>query len=206
MRHVIPFLIGAMVTLLTGCSSVSTKSQEMIGARAPESRLMFFDGSEVPLSSYRGKDVSLLFWATWCTFSRGVIERYEALAQEYSNRTDIEFIAVSVDKNQDFGILKDRIKEQRLKSMTHIFSGNDALDDAFVNLNGRTIPYVVFIDASGTVRLVDSDVTTLQEYLLLKFGRGVVGAGESVDLHERTAREESVSLAESGEDVSSEVL
>lgn len=149
---------------------MSSKAQEMIGTRAPESRLMFFDGSEVPLSAYRGKSVAILFWATWCTYSRGMIERYESLARQYSQRTDLEFIAVSVDKNEDFGVLKDRIKEQDLKTLTHIFSGNDALDDAFVNLNGRKIPYAVFIDSTGIIRLADHDLSPLEEYLMLRYG------------------------------------
>jgi thiol-disulfide isomerase/thioredoxin len=111
-----------------------------------------------------------VFWATWCTYSRSLIERYEALARRYSRRADIEFIAVSIDKNEDFEVLKERIKEQRLKSMTHIFSGNDSYDDAFVNLKGKNIPYVVFIDRNGVVRLADHDLAPLEEYLSMEFG------------------------------------
>lgn len=172
MRFLIVLILCATVTSLIGCSPLGSKAEEMVGTRAPESRLMFFDGSEVPLSSYQGKNIAVLFWATWCTFSRSVIERYESLARQYAQNTDLEFIAVSIDKNEDFGVLKDRIKEQNLKTMTHIFSGNDALDDAFVNLNGKHIPYVVFIDTTGTIRLVDTDILSLEEYLLLRFGRG----------------------------------
>lgn len=166
------FVFGVVILIasLTGCSSIGAKQEEMIGSRAPESRLMFFDGSEVPLSSYRGKNVAILFWATWCSYSRGFIERYETLARRYSQRSDLEFIAVSVDKNEDFGILKDRVKEQDLKTITHIFSGNDASDDAFMNLNGRHVPYIVFIDSTGIIRLVDTDLTPLEEYVLLRFG------------------------------------
>ena len=171
MRFLLACILALSITSSIGCSPLSSKSQEMVGTHAPESRLMFFDGSEIPLSAYQGKNVVVLFWATWCTFSRSVIERYEELARHYSQNGDVEFIAVSVDKNEDFGILKDRIKEQDLKTMTHIFSGNDALDDAFVNLNGKHIPYVVFIDTTGTIRLVDTDIVSLEEYLMLRFGR-----------------------------------
>lgn len=170
MRFLLACILAISATASIGCSPLSSKSQEMVGTHAPESRLMFFDGSEIPLSAYQGKNVVVLFWATWCTFSRSVIERYEELARHYSQNGDVEFIAVSVDKNEDFGILKDRIKEQDLKTMTHIFSGNDALDDAFVNLNGKHIPYVVFIDTTGTIRLVDTDIVSLEEYLMLRFG------------------------------------
>jgi hypothetical protein len=161
-------LVAVMGLALSGCMEL--KGKELVGAQAPESRLMFFDGSEVPLSSYQGKNVAILFWATWCSHSRTVVERYEAIARWYSQRSDIEFIAVSVDKNEDFGLLKDRIKEQGLHSMTHIFSGNDALDDAFVNLNGKHIPYLVFIDRRGIVQFVDTDIAPFEEFMTMRYG------------------------------------
>ena len=163
------FLVIVFVAM-SGCSAMDAKGKEMIGSEAPDARLMFFDGSEVPLSAYRGKNVCIVFWATWCTYSRSLIERYEALARRYSRRADMEFIAVSIDKNEDFDVLKDRIREQRLKSMTHVFSGNDSYDDAFVNLKGKNIPYVVFIDRNGVVRLADHDLAPLEEYLSMEFG------------------------------------
>lgn len=170
MRSFLSSFLAILVVVLSGCSAMDAKGKEMIGNEAPEARLMFFDGSEVPLSSYRGKNVCIVFWATWCTYSRSLIERYEALARRYSRRADMEFIAVSIDKNEDFEILKGRIQEQGLKSMTHIFSGNDSYDDAFVNLKGKNIPYVVFIDRNGVVRLADHDLAPLEEYLSMEFG------------------------------------
>jgi thiol-disulfide isomerase/thioredoxin len=170
MRSFLSSFLAILIVVLSGCSAMDTKGKEMIGNEAPEARLMFFDGSEVPLSSYRGKNVCIVFWATWCTYSRSLIERYETLARRYSRRADMEFIAVSIDKNEDFEVLKGRIQEQGLKSMTHIFSGNDSYDDAFVNLKGRNIPYVVFIDRNGVVRLADHDLTPLEEYLSMEFG------------------------------------
>ena len=149
---------------------MDSKGYELIGNEAPEARLMFFDGSEVPLSSYRGKNVCIVFWATWCTYSRSLIERYQDLARHYVRRSDMEFIAVSIDKNEDFEVLKRRIQEQGLKSMTHIFSGNDSYDDAFVNLKGKNIPYVVFIDRNGVIRLAEHNLTPLEEYLSMEFG------------------------------------
>ena len=170
MRSFLSSFLAILIVVLSGCSGMDAKGKEMIGNEAPEARLMFFDGSEVPLSSYRGKNVCIVFWATWCTYSRSLIERYETLARRYSRRADMEFIAVSIDKNEDFEVLKGRIQEQGLKSMTHIFSGNDSYDDAFVNLKGRNIPYVVFIDRNGVVRLADHDLTPLEEYLSMEFG------------------------------------
>lgn len=165
MRSIVARMIGLVLLCCVGCSSVGDQLQKIVGTKAPESRLMFLDGSEVPLSAYQGKSVAILFWATWCKFSRSTIERYEGLARTYSQVRDLEFIAVSIDKNEDFKTLKDRIKEQDLRTLTHIFSGNDSLDDAFVNLNGKKIPYVVLIDANGVVRLVDTELGNLENFL-----------------------------------------
>jgi thiol-disulfide isomerase/thioredoxin len=170
MRIFLSSFFAILVVLLSGCSAIDSKGKEMIGQEAPGARLMFFDGSEVPLSAYRGKNVSIIFWATWCSYSRSIIERYEALARRYSRRADMEFIAVSIDKNEDFEVLKGRIQEQGLNSMTHIFSGNDSYDDAFVSLKGKNIPYVVFIDRNGVVRLAEHDIAPLEEYLAVEFG------------------------------------
>jgi len=170
MRFFLSSFLALLVVATCGCSLMSDKGKEMIGSEAPEARLMFFNGSEVPLSSYRGKNVCIVFWATWCTYSRSLIERYEDLARHYGRRGDMEFIAVSIDKNEDFEILKGRIQEQNLKSMTHIFSGNDSYDDAFVNLKGKNIPYVVFIDRDGIVRVAEHDLTPLEEYLSMHYG------------------------------------
>lgn len=73
----------------------------------------------------------MLFWATWCPYSRGAIEDFEELAREYANRRDLSFYAVSVDNNQDIAELLGRISEQDLRVVQHVFSGNDIQDEVF---------------------------------------------------------------------------
>lgn len=170
MKRLMIVLSLFVTSLLCGCSAVQLKGKELIGQPAPEARLMLFDGSEIPLSAQLGRNTAIVFWSTWCPHSKSLIERYEALARHYGNRGDIDFFAVSVDKNDDFKILKERVKSQDLHSMTHFFSGNEAQDHAFVTLEGQRIPYVVFIDRLGVVRLVEGSIDPLEEYLQLQFG------------------------------------
>jgi hypothetical protein len=59
MRIILSSFLAVLVVALSGCSAMDDKSKELIGNEAPAARLMFFDGSEVPLSSYRGKNVCL---------------------------------------------------------------------------------------------------------------------------------------------------
>lgn len=170
MKRLLIVLSLLFTSVMCGCSAMQLKGKELIGQPAPEARLMLFDGSEIPLSSQLGRNTAIVFWATWCRHSKSLIASYEELAKRYSKRGDIDFFAVSVDKNDDFKILKERIKSQGLLSMNHFFSGNEAQDHAFISLEGQRIPYVVFIDSLGVVRLVEGDITPLQEYLELQFG------------------------------------
>jgi thiol-disulfide isomerase/thioredoxin len=122
-------------------------------------------GEPVALNAKAGTQLAILFWATWCSHSRSTIADFEDLAREYGYRGDIEFYAVSVDKNEDLELLQGRIKSQELTTVRHIFSGNDVQDEAFLALKGAHVPYVVFVDARKIVRFVDLGVSSLEEFL-----------------------------------------
>ena len=168
MRIVNIFLVFGLLCVV-GCSAVPQAAQELVGKQAPEARLMLFDGEHVALRAKTGTNVAILFWATWCAHSRGAIADFEALAQRFSRRRDLEFYAVSVDKNQDFEALKNRIESQKLHSLTHVFSGNDVQDEAFLGLKGTHIPYAVFIDSRGVVRFVGMGTSGLESFLESRF-------------------------------------
>jgi peroxiredoxin len=170
MKALRSLLIFLCVLSLGGCGVLGVKGKQLIGQPAPDARLMLLDGTEFPLSAQQGRYCVLVFWATWCKHSKTAIAEYEELARRYSQHQDIDFYAISVDKNENFGTLKDRIKAQDLRTMTHIFSGNDTQDDAFLNYQGDSIPYAVVIDKQGIVRFVDSSISSLDEYLKLEFG------------------------------------
>lgn len=161
--------IVSFALLCVGCSVTELRGKELLGQAAPEARLMMLDGSEIPLSATRGKPTAILFWTTWCSHSRTVIEQFNDMGHRYGRRASMEFLAVSVDKNEDFETLKNRIKEQKLEHVTHIFSGNDSQDEAYLSLKGQSIPYVVFLDEDGVVRFVDSSLEPLEEYLRSRY-------------------------------------
>jgi thiol-disulfide isomerase/thioredoxin len=161
--------LALIVCCAVGCSTVPQAAQELVGKQTPEARLMLLDGEHVALRSKAGTNVAILFWATWCAHSRGAIADFEGLAERYAHRGDLEFYAVSVDKNDDFESLKNRIETQKLHALTHVFSGNDVQDEAFLGLRGTHIPYAVFIDSRGVVRFVGMGTGGLENFLDSKF-------------------------------------
>lgn len=163
--RLLTFCILIFTQVLTGCATLSDRAKSLVGAPAPESRLMLLSGEHIALRSLAGKNVALLFWATWCPHSRVGIAEFEELARKYKDRSDTEFYAVSVDANDAYEELQNRIRIQDLRSMTHVFSGNDTQDEAFLAFHGERLPYAVFIDANGVVKLADLGVSGLAAYL-----------------------------------------
>ena len=155
-----------------GCSSVSPASVALLGRPVPDGRLMLLSGEDVALKDSRGRNRAILFWATWCTHSSSVISQFEDLARTYAHRNDTDFFAVSLDRNQDLDLVKGRIATQDLTTVTHVFSGNDVQDEAFLALKGDHVPYSVFVDGGSTVRFVGLGVGGLEEFLEARFAEG----------------------------------
>jgi thiol-disulfide isomerase/thioredoxin len=163
-----------LLFLLVGvaaCSTIPEKSAGLLGRPAPDARLMMLDGSETTLSAEKGRYVAVLFWATWCKHSKGAIADFEDLARGYRRRADVSFFAVSVDQNADFDVLKGRILSQELKSIIHVFSGNDIQDEAYQKFFGELVPMVVLIDPRGVVRYVGTSVSDIEDLLNERFAR-----------------------------------
>lgn len=172
MNRVQSFLRCTLVCLLlevAACSSVPEKAASLIGRPAPDARLMMLDGSETTLSAERGRYVAVLFWATWCRYSKSAIADFEDLARAYRRRTNVRFFAVSVDRNEDFETLKSRISSQQLESIVHIFSGNDIFDEAYQKFFGELVPMAVLIDPRGVVTYIGTDVSGIEDLLAERF-------------------------------------
>jgi len=159
----------ALVHSFSGCSSLSSHTLALVGKPVPDGRLMLLDGGDLALNDSRGRNRAILFWATWCAHSKSVISEFEDLARAYGDRDDTEFFAVSLDRNEDLDLVRSRIAAQDLTSVTHVFSGNDVQDEAFIALRGDHVPYSVFVDGGGTVRYMGLGVGGLEDFLEAKF-------------------------------------
>ena len=154
----------------SGCSSLSDGPRDLVGKPAPDPRLLMIDGPEITISSERGRFLGVLFWATWCNYSKDAIADFEELARKYARRSDVTFVAVSIDRYEDFGVLKDRISSQELHSLKHAFSGGDVQDEAYQMMRGELIPYAVLIDPRGVVRYVGTSISDIEGILDERFG------------------------------------
>jgi thiol-disulfide isomerase/thioredoxin len=110
----------------------------------------------------RGKPRVLIFWTTWCQFSRPVVRALDELAREVERKhpAAVAFIAINVEENGAFERLRSRIEVDKLTSLNHAFSGNGVLDEAYLALNVATFPQIVVLDGQGTVVAEGNSVGT----------------------------------------------
>lgn len=135
---------------LTGCgaSSVSVGKQ-FINGPAPYTKVTTLDGDLISLDEFKGKEVVLAFWATWCHRSTPVMEKLNEYAKRLKGRNDVVFLAVSVDKAEKLSKVNERA--EYLTGFRHAFSGNEAYDEAWQAFRGTDLPYVIVIDKTGRV-------------------------------------------------------
>jgi thiol-disulfide isomerase/thioredoxin len=153
-----------LLVSLSACSSVSPDALLLVGQPVPDGRLMLMRGDDIALKNTQGRHRAILFWATWCAHSRSVISQFEDLARTYASRGDTDFFAVNLDRNEDIAGVKERIEAQDLTTVTHVFSGNDVQDEAFLALKGDHVPYSVFVDRDAIVRYVGLGVGGLEDF------------------------------------------
>jgi peroxiredoxin len=132
---------------------ITNRRDLKIGSIAPDFTLQTADGKSVKLSSYRGKNVVLIFWASWCAPCRSYNRDYNRLFDTYSSK-EIIFLGIALDKKTD---MVKAVREDKLKWTNVFISG--LYDSPILYQYGiQGVPHNVVIDKEG--RIVESDLFT----------------------------------------------
>jgi thiol-disulfide isomerase/thioredoxin len=134
----------------SACSFDSGEPSGLLNKQAPPTRLTMLDGTYVSFDQYQGKYIVLVFWAQWCPHSRPVVQKLSRIA-EHMKRSDVVFVAVSVDEFNDYDKLKERITSLKVDNLNHAFSGNDFYDEAYLAFHGDALPHLFVINPGGTI-------------------------------------------------------
>lgn len=85
----------------TANSSLEGKlNPSVIKVKAQDFKLKDLSGNEVSLSSFKGKNVLLNFWATWCPPCKSEMPDMEKLYQETKD-SDLVILAVNIGEDRD---------------------------------------------------------------------------------------------------------
>ena len=102
-------------------------------------------GNTLNLSDYRGKNLVLVFWTTWCPACNLEIPHLNELRKTYSE----DKLAILAISNEESNHLKHFAESKGIK-YTVASLGDSNLPEPFVNVT--SIPTSFFIDPEGKIK------------------------------------------------------
>ncbi|OHB54280.1 MAG: hypothetical protein A2173_02475 [Planctomycetes bacterium RBG_13_44_8b] len=135
------------------------KFASWFGKPAPDFTLTDLNGNQHILSASRGKDVMLVFWASWCGPCRmeipHLIELRKAISQD-----KLEILAISfIDPRNTTEIVKNFVAQN--KEINYTVFSVDSQDMPVPYNMVNTIPCSFFIDPQGRVKLATLGLLSL---------------------------------------------
>ncbi len=126
------------------------------GRSAPDMTLTDLQGKPLQLSKLKGKDVLVVFWATWCGPCNREVPHLIELRKKYDKKK-LEIIAIS---NESAAHLRQFARKHKI-NYSLVSKGETVLPAPFSQV--RSIPTMFFIDKKGTVKLATSGLVSLSE-------------------------------------------
>lgn len=113
---------------------------------APDFTLTDLDGTPHTLSSYRGKDVVVVFWASWCSPCKLEVPHLKELRAAYP----ADKLAILSISNEAAALAKTFVAEQGINYTVLLNPGTLASPYSEVS---QYVPSSVFIDPEGKIKL-----------------------------------------------------
>lgn len=134
--------------------------QSWFGKMSPDFTLTDTAGKEHTLSDYRGKDVMLVFWATWCPPCQKEIPHLIELRNIFSE----DKLAILAISNETPALVKKFAAQKKLNYTLLLEEGNMPNPFGITKIFQSTgIPCSFFIDAEGKIKLATSGLLNLNE-------------------------------------------
>lgn len=157
----IAFACGLSVRwLLSAPNEQGTPTDQV---RLPEFALPDLSGKQRNINEWQGNILVINFWATWCPPCLKEMPEFEALQQEFGQKS-LQFIGVAID---DAEPVKEFIASKKITYP--ILLGQDGGTQLAHNLGNvvNTVPFTVIVDKKGHV--VKTHMGALESGKLLEF-------------------------------------
>jgi thiol-disulfide isomerase/thioredoxin len=134
-----------------------------MGRTAPDFTATDLNGKQHKLSDYRGKDVMLVFWATWCTPCIMEIPHLIEL-RETTGEYKLAILAISYITPMPPNTI-EKIKDfvRQNKKINYTILPADAADMPAPYSQVRGIPCSFFIDPQGKIKIATEGLISLGE-------------------------------------------
>lgn len=117
------------------------------------------------ISNFKGKNIFIDFWATWCFPCRDEFSKYNKLVDSFCEKHAIQRVYVAFEKSNDFNNFKRIVYSYNLKGSHFIVNNkrfeNDVLKRFYHGENSYVLPHFALIDTNGEI--LNSDAPRLGE-------------------------------------------
>jgi len=122
--------------------------QHWYGQDAPDFALMDLQGKQHRLSDYKGRNVLVIFWATWCGPCKLEIPHL-TLLQKRASPDDLKILAVT---NEDKQLVRKFVSDYGINYTVLFDEGQMA--NFYRAIQSRGIPSAAYIDPQGRVKFI----------------------------------------------------
>ncbi len=127
------------------------------GKPAPDFTLTDIEGRPHKLSDYRGKDVVVVFWATWYGTCKKEIPQWKELRSAYPQ----DKLAILAISNEPAALVKKAAEEQGINYTVLTSSGDVPLPPPFDKV--ETVPSSFFIDPDGNFKMAVNGMVPVKD-------------------------------------------
>ncbi len=140
MKRTAIIMVLILTLVLAGCSGGVDK-----GNPAPDFTLTDLQGNNVALSQYKGKNIYLNFWASWCGPCKDELPDIEKIFQEYKVK---DLVVLTVNPGEEEEIVKKFMEDNQYsfpvlldskKDVARLYKTNDIPVSLFINKEGTIV-------------------------------------------------------------------
>jgi thiol-disulfide isomerase/thioredoxin len=125
-----------------------------VGDMVPDFEVQNSQGEVMRLSDYRGKPVFINFWATWCLFCLDELPLMAQLQEEHQG----DYITLAINRGENVEDANEYLQDLGVIGRINHYYDTD--DDLYRRFGSFGMPYSIFVDAKGVVRVIKSGVLT----------------------------------------------
>jgi peroxiredoxin len=151
---------GANLDEITqAAQSWSPSLQQVYGQNAPDFTLTDIYDKQHRLSDYKGSNVLIVYWATWCPYCRREIPHLN-LMQKRVPESRLKILAIT---NENKSVVRDFADSHNMLYTALI--GNNSLPRLYQIVPAAGIPSAIFIDPEGKIKFITVGYMPLDDIL-----------------------------------------
>lgn len=122
---------------------------EIFGQKAPEFTVKGLDGSDIKLSDFAGKEVVVVFWATWCPYCIKEIPHLNVLQEDMKD--DVVVLGIS---DESASVVKDFVADRKINYKLAIASyAYRSMGDLYAKVPSVGRPTSLHIGKDGKIKV-----------------------------------------------------